>query len=132
MGGLIKLATGALGGVWGYVAAAGVSAVLAVGATWYIADNIRVAQVDALKLQIANTQAASATAALTQLQGFISNMHAAATDYGNTVSDIDARFAALQKGLHYAKPLPVDCKPDADRVRGLAAAIAAANKNSSP
>lgn len=132
MGGLGKLALGALGGVWGYVAAAGAGALIAGGAALYIENNIRVAQVDTLKLQIANTQAASATASLAQLQKFIDNMHVAATDYGNTVHDIDARFAALQKGLHYAKPLPVDCKPDADRVRGLANAVAAANKGSGP
>ena len=57
-------------------------------------------------------------------------MNAAGAGYQASLAAIDAQFSNLQKGLSNAiaaKPLPVDCKPDAGRVRQLAAAVAAAN-----
>lgn len=67
---------------------------------------------------------------LAQFSKDAAGIHGAAQAYVSQRSDVDAKFAALSKDLKNAtkaKPLPVDCKPDAGRVRSLAAAISAAN-----
>jgi len=116
-------------GVWGYVAALGIGAVVATGATYEVVHNANAVEISQLKTDAANTRAASATAALNQLTGFIDQMHTASNDYAGQLQLIDNRFALIQKGLANARrtPLPTDCKPDAGRVRSLTDAIAAAN-----
>jgi len=87
--------------------------------------------IDALKLAQANTDKANVTASLSQLETYISTMHASEQNYQNSLDAIHADFASIGKGLNNAvkaKPLPVDCVPDADRLRFLTAATAAANK----
>lgn len=83
-----------------------------------------------LELAQSKTETANVAASLTQLQTFISNMHAADDGYNGDVADIKTQFAKLKKDLTNAflHPLPVDCKPDAVRLRVLGAAVDAANK----
>lgn len=116
-------------GVWGYVAALGIGAVVATGATYEIVHNANAVEISQLKTDAANQRAVNATAALTQLTGFIDKMHEADSSYAGALADIDNRFSLIQKGLTNARrvPLPVDCKPDTGRVRSLTDAIAAAN-----
>lgn len=116
-------------GVWGYVGALGIGAILATGATYEVVHNANAVEISQLKADAANQKAASATAALSQLTGFIDQMHVASNDYAGQLQLIDNRFALIQKGLANARrtPLPPDCKPDAGRVRSLSDAIAAAN-----
>lgn len=134
MGSLIKLALGSLGGVWGYLAAAGVAAVIATGATYSVVHNANAVAYEQLQLQKSGEEKASISASLAQLQGFIAQMHVAATDFVAIQNDIDTRFDALKKGLPhaFAVPLPANCKPDVERVRSLHAAVAATNAGTSP
>lgn len=125
---------GLLSGGWLYLAAFVAGGAMAGGATYYVVHNADTVQLQNEQLARSKDQAASATASLNQLNGFIANMHGAALDFQNSQRDIDSRFAALQKGLHnaYTHHLPVNCKPDPGRVQSLTDAITAANANSGP
>jgi hypothetical protein len=88
----------------------------------------------ALELSQAHQQTADVQGSLDQLQGFISTMHAADAGYTASLDQINSRFATVAQELNNAihlKPLPLDCKPDAGRVRQLSAAIIAANAGNS-
>lgn len=83
-----------------------------------------------LKRERAEKTAVDATASLKQLQKFIDGMHFATTDYGKNQTLLFGKLDKLAKEFARAsslKPLPLDCKPDADRLHFLAAAVAAAN-----
>jgi len=128
---LLGLLTGALGGIWGYVAAAGFAAALSVGATYYVVHNANAAEIANLHTAAAETKADNVSAALAQLTGFISNMHNADAGYNSDLASIKNQFAALELEFKNAtvKPLPLDCKPDVGRLRILSAAVTAANGN---
>lgn len=121
---------GAIGGWQGYVAAAVLSAALSIGATYYIVSMPYKLMIAKMERDTANQKAADVSASLGKLQGFIANMNTAATDYGKTQ---DALFASLDKiradfdKASRLKPLPPDCRPDADRMHSLSTAIDAAN-----
>lgn len=104
----------------------------AAGAAHYVDANVYGKQISDIKLADANAKTASIGASLSQLQGFIASMHSADADYNATLGILNQRFSGLEKELHDAtlKPLPVDCKPDAGRLRVLTDAVAAANANS--
>lgn len=136
---MLKL-LGVIGGWQGYAAAAILSALISIGTTWYLVSLPYKLTISNMQRDAASTKAASIQNALNQLQSFITNMHTASVQYGK---DQDALFAAINQ-LHNEftkisslKPLPPDCKPDADRLRILSAAISAANaatsgRNSGP
>lgn len=127
--------TSILSGVWGYVAASVLAAGLATGATHFIDAKAYGATIATLKLQQAQTQAASVSASLAKLTGFISTMNAAAASYQGSLDAINANFAAINKGLKNAiasRPLPADCRPDTSRLSSLTAAYAAANHTPAP
>lgn len=134
--GAIKLFFSGLG-IWGYVAAAGLAAFLAVTSTHWIDALAYGHTIDGLKLDAAKKDtkaatdyAASVTASLTRLTGFISRMNTADANYQSDLQNIKAQFAAIQKGMQdaiKAKPLPIDCKLDAGRLSIVRAAVANAN-----
>lgn len=95
----------------------------------YVTHNADTVKLQAVQLADSKAQTASVSASLSQLQGFISTMHTADADYGSDLAAINSQFAALKKELTNAtlKPLPVDCKPDAGRLRVLSDAVTAAN-----
>jgi hypothetical protein len=100
------------------------------GAGMWLEGTIKQHTIDGLKIQIAQKQAGDATASLKQLQAFISRIQLSAIDYRENQ---DALFAAIDK-LHgdfakatHLKPLPASCRPDDERLRILAASVAAAN-----
>lgn len=123
-----------LSGGYGYLAAFLVGLALATGGTYYVVHNANASEISELKLAAQTKRADDTAASLAELNSFISNMHTAASGYATAVGDIDKRFATIETALQNAfkKPLPVDCKPDADRVRGLHSAIDATNANPSP
>lgn len=115
-----------------YIKLAG-AALLLLGAAYashYVTKAVDDRAYSALQLSQANKNTADVSASLSQLQGFISNMHAAGDGYQADMAAIKADFANLQKEFHNAtlKPLPVDCRPDAGRLRLLQDAVSAANK----
>lgn len=133
---IIAFLTNALGGLWGYVAAAGFAAALSFGATHEI-DSLAYGKIIAARdLTIANMKtvnaenvASNVAASLAQLQGFISTMNMADANYNAALTAIDKQFAIVESEFKNAtqKPLPVDCKPDAGRLRILTDAVAATN-----
>jgi hypothetical protein len=132
--GLLGFGSSLMGGLWGYLITAGAGAVAATLLTWHLVHISNASEIDGLKLQIAQQQTVNVTAALNQLQGFISNLHNAETGYAGDLKGIDNRFAALQRELQnaFAKPLPIDCKPTPDRVRAFHSAIDGANTQQAP
>ena len=119
-----------LGGVWGYVAAAVVAGALAASGTYYVVHNADEVAIGKLKLAASMADTASVKASMTELQGFITSMHLADAGYQADMAGINDHFATVEKEFANAKiskPLPVDCKPDAGRLRVLTDAVAAAN-----
>ena len=122
-----------LGGVWGYVAAAVVAGALAASGTYYVVHNVDEVAIGKLKLAASMADTASVKASMAQLQGFITTMHTADAGYQSDMAAVNNAFAIIQKEFNNAKaiaPLPVDCKPDAGRLRVLTDAVGAANAHS--
>jgi hypothetical protein len=112
-----------------FMVGAGIAAgVLAFGAGWVINGWRLSNELSRLKATQAQEKAAQATVALTTLQADAAAIHKAATEYAGIETTLAPKIAALTKELRNAKPLPVDCKPDAVRVRNLDSAIDAANQ----
>lgn len=67
------------------------------------------------------------------LDGFVrtaDGINAAALEFGGISHDLSTNIGVISRDFHNAarnNPLPVDCKPDAFRVRSLSASIAATN-----
>lgn len=72
--------------------------------------------------------ATSANAALSALESSIRVINAAAISAKTTNNDLSLQLALIRKDLKNAKPLPVDCRPDAVRVSNLNDTIDTANK----
>jgi septal ring factor EnvC (AmiA/AmiB activator) len=124
-----------LTGIYGYLAAALLAAIISAGGTYYIVHTANAVTISNLKLQQSQAQTASVTASINKLTGFISSMNEAAAGYQSNLDTINANFADLKKGLSNAikqTPLPVDCRPDASRLSILTAAVAAANNATNP
>lgn len=118
-------------GVWGYVVVAAFAAALAFGATHWIDANAYGKTIADLKTTAAKQQAADATAALSQLSGFIADLQKAAHAYKDAVDDITAKYAAISTEFKHAiakNPLPDSCRIDSERLRILSAAVAQANR----
>lgn len=134
MGKLLGLFTGAMGGIWGYVAAFGFGIALATAGTWYVVGNAKDVEIGGLKLAASQKATADVTASLSQLQGFIAAMHVADSNYNGALAAIDARFISLERQWKNAtaKPLPLDCKPDLPRQRMFTDAVNATHAQSAP
>jgi hypothetical protein len=133
---MFKKLIGLFGGsVWSYIIACAVVAAVSVSTTYSIMDNVRDAQVAKLEKQILQIQRDSAKAALTQLTTFISRMANADKSYRAALEEIANRYGNAAKDFENAAskiPLDPKCKPTADRMRAITAAIAAANKSTAP
>lgn len=68
-------------------------------------------------------------AALADVQADAAVIRQAATEFAGIQSTLAPKMTTLTKELRNAKPLPAGCRPDADRVRNLDAAIDAANQS---
>lgn len=85
---------------------------------------------DIAEIKTAHAQevAKQAAATVTQMQADAAAIHTAATEFAAIQNTLGPKFDALTKGIKNAPhPLPVDCVPDAYRVRNLREAINAAN-----
>lgn len=116
--------------LWVKLAGAALALAAVFGSGMWLEAKFKNVQIANLERDAAEQTAVDATASLTQLQKFISNMHGATVEYGNQQ---DALFAAINK-LHAdftkaanLKPLPIDCRPDNERLRILSQAVAATN-----
>lgn len=113
---------------WGICAAvATISAGLA-GAGVYTAQEWRYeAKISKSEATQAKVDTAAATGALADLVRAAGVISAAAKRYGTVSTTLTGRIDILTKELRDAPALPVDCRPDAFRVRNLRAGIDAAN-----
>jgi hypothetical protein len=101
---------------------------LAFGAGWVVNGWRLDSEISRLTAAHAEQRARQVTGALTTLQADTEAIHKAATEYAGIETTLAPKIAALTKELRNAKPLPVDCRPDALRVRNLDSAIDAANQ----
>lgn len=115
---------------WIKLAGAALALAAVFGSGMWLEAKFKNVQIANLERDAAEQTAVDATASITQLQKFIANMHGATTEYGNQQ---DALFAAINK-LHLdftkaanLKPLPVDCRPDDERLRILSESVSAVN-----
>lgn len=84
--------------------------------------------ISSLELTHAREREQQANAALVSLKADADAVRQAAAEYAAIEIILAPKIAALTKELRSAKPLPLDCMPDAYRVRNLDAAIDAANQ----
>ncbi len=101
------------------------------GTGWTVRGWKADAAINAMRAEHAEKETDRAQKALTNIEQAIETINAAAKRYGTVQSTLSAEIADLKKELQNEAPLPVDCVPSAGRVRGLNAAIDAANKASS-
>lgn len=128
---MIEKVIKALVGWKGYaVAAAGGGVVIGVlvglGQEWRLGS-----QIAECRREQAQTKADIATASLNQITNDVRNIAAAAQAARETASQLPVQIGAISKALRDAKPLPIGCRPDVDRVRSLTESVRAANRTSS-
>jgi len=97
------------------------------GAGWTIKGWKDEAEIAGLKTEQANTAAAQANAALTDLTTATTTINEAARRYGSVQSSLSAQIDDLKKELQNEKPLPDGCSPDGKRSSTLNKAIDATN-----
>ena len=83
-------------------------------------------QIAQTKAQQAGADATAAREDLTRYKAAADQVTEAASAAATSVSVVRAKIAAIQ-ARPYAAPLPIDCRPDADRLRARNAAIDAYN-----
>jgi hypothetical protein len=116
--------------LWIKLAGAALALGAAFGSGMWLQGTIKDKQIAIIQRDAAEQTAVDATAALTTLQRFISQMHDASIDYTKSQDALFAKLDALDKRFRDAiknRPLPPDCKPDDVRMQQLYEAIAAAN-----
>lgn len=116
--------------LWIKLGAAVLAVVAIFSAGMWLEGTIKDKQIAVIQRDAAEQTAVDATAAVTTLQRFISQMRFAGIDYGKRQDELFAKLDALNKRFRDAiksSPLPPDCKPDAVRVQHLETAIDAAN-----
>jgi hypothetical protein len=113
---------------------AGLLALASFGGGFYAGHHWESVALANQKVQDAQKVAADAAAALTRLELFVNSLQAASVQYRTQTDALDAKLTSIEKEFADARsqPLPIDCKPDALRVRALSAAIAAVNAAAYP
>jgi len=109
---------------WGVVAA------IAASIGWTAQGWHKDAEIADLKREQADIRATQAAGALNDLVAAASNINAAAKGYVDARDDLISAMSAITKDLKNVQkqnPLPVNCRPDAGRLRSFQAAVAAAN-----
>lgn len=118
------------GGIYGYLGAAVLSALISIGATYYVTSEGYKLTISDLHTQIEHKNAVDINASLQQLKNYISTMNAAGAAHQNDVTVLTAKLDTLNaefRNAIKASPLPPDCVPTDERMHALLAAVAAAN-----
>jgi hypothetical protein len=116
--------------LWIKLGAAALGLIAAFGAGMWLQGTIKDKQIAIIQRDASEQTAVDATAAITTLQRFISQMQVASIDYGKNQDALFAKLDQIKKDfskLAGLKPLPVDCRPDNERLRILTDAVTAAN-----
>lgn len=112
----------------GAIALVGLVAIAAAGG-WMASAWKHDAEIAELRRAHTEYRATLTEAALADVQADAAVIRQAATEFAGIQSTLAPKMTALTKELRNAKPLPAGCRPDADRVRNLDAAIDAANQS---
>ncbi|MDN4040205.1 hypothetical protein [Massilia sp. YIM B02443] len=112
----------------GAIAIVGLVAIAAAGG-WIASAWKHDAEIAELRRAHTEYRATLTEAALADVQADAATIRQAATEFADIQSTLAPKMTALTKELRNAKPLPAGCRPDADRVRNLDAAIDAANQS---
>lgn len=113
------------------IIAASVSALVAGSASMWATGIYYRSDIAQLKLAAAQAHDANSTEALKQFQDATSKISLAAGNYELIQKNMTTSFDVIIKDFKNVKfkaPLPVDCKPDNERLRVLTAAVTAANQ----
>ena len=86
------------------------------------------AEIAELAAARAQADLASANLALTDLKAAGAIIRQSADEYLAIHSTLSAKLDAIRKDLKNGKPLPADCRPDAQRMRSLSDAVEAAKQ----
>jgi len=106
-----------------------VALALAGAAGWFANGWRHGAEIAELRRVHAEFRATLSETALADVQADAAAIRQAAVEFSTIQSTLTPKMSALTKELRNAKPLPASCRPDADRVRNLDAAIDTANKS---
>ena len=110
----------------GYAAASILSAILA----GYLVSLPYRLTISNMQRDIATADARVANDALVQFIDQTNRIKGAADEYAGLLNTFNGRMGKISNDLRKAmeaRPLPVDCKPDAGRMQSLSAAVAATN-----
>lgn len=108
--------------------AVGVLVALAGAAGWTAQGWRKDAEIAGLKATQSKQEAKDATGALTDYQTTAKAIAEAASGAQGSNASTAAALRAIRQEMKNAKPLPADCRPDADRLRKRNAAIEAYNR----
>jgi hypothetical protein len=111
---------------WKWIASASVAAIL----TFYATSLSYRVTLSKMEREQAENVADGYRATLAMFTADADKIHEAADAYTAIQANLDGRFNAISKDFANAikaSPLPADCRPTADRLRALEAAVAAAN-----
>lgn len=111
-----------------FLGAGVLGAALSGSGVWYLQGLRSDAAIERLKAEYAGEKATAASTALLDLEGSIKRIADSALASADDITALNTRLTAIRKELKNVKPLPVDCKPDTDRVRHLESAIDATNQ----
>lgn len=113
--------------IYNYAITALIAAALSAGTAWQVQAWRADARVAVLQKGVSDNAATQARAALDDLTAAAANINKAAAAAQADNKALAVQLAAIRKDLKNAKPLPADCKPDADRLRSLTRAVEASN-----
>ena len=113
--------------IYNYVATALIAAALSAGTAWQVQAWRADARIAVLQKDMSDNAATQARAALDDLSAAAANINIASAAAQADNKALAIQLAAIRKDLKNAKPLPADCKPDADRLRSLTRAVEASN-----
>lgn len=106
------------------------SAAAGAAGSWFVTSSIKDAEIAELKLERANETVQGFQTALDDLKVATATIYAAADSAALDTKLITTELSRLGKEYKNAtkRPLPVDCRPDAPRVRHLTESAAAVDK----
>jgi len=107
-----------------------IAAVLSAGATYWLTSQGYKATISRMEADSAKADAARANTVLAKYTADTAIIHDAATAFSAAQGDLGTKLDTISKDLKNVqakRPLPASCKPDSERLRNLAAAVAAAN-----
>lgn len=131
---LLSLFTGGFGG---YAVIAVVVACFASASSIFIVKNIYDAKLAksesafaSFRASVAERDISASDASLAKLQSFIKGMQDAEINFTAFQTQLNGQFAAIEKDMKNAPPIPSDCILDPVRLRAIHSATAAANGHS--